>query len=136
MAAPAAAPAPVAGAALTSVWFSESNASTAPAFNIQVRGRGEGRRSACGLPLSSLPQLNTTAALNGSQAAAMGASPAGAGFASWGLRDFTLYVTAFHNTVVYTSNATDGFVSACRARSPCRPCPSSASCPPSSPCVQ
>lgn len=65
------------------------------------------------MPAHTPPQLNTTAARAGGQAAVMGASPAGAGLASWGLRDFTLYVTAFHNTVVYTSNATDGFVSAC-----------------------
>ena len=55
-------------------------------------------------------QLNDTAARSGSQAPSMGSAQAGAGLASWGLRDFTLYITAFHNTVVYTSNATDGFV--------------------------
>ncbi len=79
-----------AGTGSTAVWFSEWNKSTAPT-----------------IPLLS---LNDTATVAGSQAAAMGASGAGEGRASWGVSGFTMYITAFHNTVFYVSNHTDGFV--------------------------
>jgi hypothetical protein len=74
---------------LTSVWFAEANRTTAPLFYIQ---------------------LNDTAAFHGSQAPALGAAAAGSGLASWGLVNFTLYITAFHNQVILVSNRTDGFL--------------------------
>jgi hypothetical protein len=72
------------------VWFAEWNVTSAPKA-----------------PLFALDDAGARA---GGAAAAQGASAAGAGKASWGLANFTLYLTAFHNGVIYASNATDGFL--------------------------
>lgn len=79
-----------AGAGSTAVWFAEWNKTTAPA--------------------APLLALDDAAAAAGSQAAAMGEASPGEGKASWGVSGLTLYITAFHNTVLYVSNHTDGFV--------------------------
>jgi hypothetical protein len=79
-----------AGMGSTAVWFAEWNKTTAPA--------------------APLLALDDSAAAAGGQAAAMGAAGPGVGKASWGVSGFTLYLTAFHNTILYVSNRTDGFV--------------------------
>lgn len=80
-----------AGANQTSVWFTEWNATAHAPVNLIL--------------------LNDTAAVaaGAGAAPAWGASPAGAGVASWGLQDLTLYVTGAVNNVLYVSNRTDGF---------------------------
>ena len=79
-----------AGVQSTAIWFQEWNISTAPKA-----------------PLFSL-DLNASRSYGGSPC--MGAAPAGAGLASWGLADLSVFITAFHNDVVSVSNASDGFV--------------------------
>lgn len=54
--------------------------------------------------------LNDTAAATGRQAPCTGAAGPNSGLASWGLANFTLYITAFHNEVIYISNKTEGFI--------------------------
>ena len=72
------------------VWFAEWNVTSAPKE-----------------PLFS---LNATLARSTGAPPAMGTSEAGSGLASWGLANFSLYLTAFHNEVVIVCNATDGFI--------------------------
>lgn len=79
-----------AGAARTSIWFAEWDA---PQAAPEV-----------------LIALNDTLAARSAAAPAQGASPAGSGLASWGVADFTLYVTGAYNTLLLVSNKTDGFV--------------------------
>lgn len=80
------------GANATAVWFAEWN-TTADA------------------PTHLFALDDAAAAVAGGAAApAWGAAPAGAGLASWGLADFTLYVTGAYANVVYVSNRTDGFL--------------------------
>jgi len=71
-----------------SVWFAEWNMTSAPKA-----------------PLFS---LNDTLARASPSPPCQGASPSGK--SSWGLANFTLYLTAFHNDVIVSSNATDGFI--------------------------
>ena len=66
--------------------------------------------SVASAPQDALFALNDTLARASAAPPAMGAAGAGSGLASWGLANFTLYLTAFHNEVIVTSNATDGFV--------------------------
>ena len=78
------------GASATSVWFTEwATPAAAPV---------------------ALFLMNATLAARGAAAPALGAAPAGSGLASWGLANFTLYVTGAVNNVVYVCNRTDGFV--------------------------
>lgn len=85
-----------ASAKFVAIWFSEANRTNAPPIYIQ---------------------MNDTLARTGNQAPSFGSSPAGEGKASWGIADLTLYITGFHNNVIYVNNATDGWqLTGCRFR--------------------